>query len=67
MIYTIIAIAIARAFMTFNIPDIKPFNCQSCLAFWTAICLFAFIDITLMPYAFISYLLSDLLLIYEHK
>ena len=67
MIYTIIAVAIARAFMTFNIPDVKPFNCQSCLAFWTAVVLYGFIDITLMPYAFISYLISDLLLIYEHK
>ena len=67
MIYSIIAVAIARAFMTFDIPDIKPFNCQSCLSFWTAVILYCFIDVSMIPYAFLSYLISDLLLIYEHK
>lgn len=67
MIYTIIAVAMARALMSFNLPNTKPFNCQSCLSFWTAVAIYLVVDWTLVPLAFISYLVSDLILIYEHK
>ena len=67
MIYTIIAVAMARALMSFGLPNTKPFNCQSCLSFWTALTIYLVVDWTLVPLAFISYLISDLILIYEHK
>ncbi len=67
MIYILIAVAMARALMSFNLPNIKPFNCQSCLSFWTALTIYLVVDWTLVPLAFISYLVSDLILIYEHK
>ena len=44
MIYTIIAVAIARALQSFDLPDFKPFNCQSCLSFWTAVAIYLFVD-----------------------
>lgn len=67
MIYTLIAVAMARALMSFGLPNTKPFNCQSCLSFWTALTIYLVVDWTLVPLAFISYLISDLILIYEHK
>jgi hypothetical protein len=67
MIYTIIAVAMARALMSFNLPNTKPFNCQSCLSFWAAVAIYLVVDWTLVPLAFISYLVSDLILIYEYK
>jgi hypothetical protein len=67
MIYIIIAVAIARAFQTFELPNIKPFNCLSCLSFWTAVGIYSFVDYRMIPFAFVSYLLSDLILIYESK
>jgi hypothetical protein len=67
MIYIIIAVAIARALMSFRLPNIKPFNCQSCLSFWTAVAIYSFVDYRMIPFAFISYLLSDLILLYESK
>lgn len=67
MIYTIIAVAIARALMSFDLPSLKPFNCQSCLSFWTALTIYLFIDWSMIPFAFIAYLISDLILIYEYK
>lgn len=68
MIYTIIAVAIARALMTFSwLPKMKPFTCQSCLSFWTAIAIYSCADWTMIPMAFLAYLISDLILIYEYK
>jgi hypothetical protein len=67
MIYTIIAVAIARALMSFDLPSFKPFNCQSCLSFWTALAIYFFTDWSMIPFAFIAYLISDLILIYEYK
>ena len=67
MIYSIIAVAMARALMSFKLPNKKPFNCQSCLSFWTSLAIYLVVDWTLIPFAFISYLISDLILIYEHK
>lgn len=67
MIYTLIAVAMARALMSFGLPNIKPFNCQSCLSFWTALIIYLVVDWTLVPLAFIAYLVSDIILIYEHK
>lgn len=67
MIYTIIAVAIARSLMSFGLPNFKPFNCQSCLSFWTAIAIFSIVDFRQIPLAFVSYLLSDLILLYESK
>lgn len=69
MIYLIplISIGIARAMLSFNLPDIKPFNCQSCLSFWTCVILCAYIDYNLIGLGFIAYLFSDLILIYENK
>jgi hypothetical protein len=67
MIYTIIAVAIARALQSFDLPDFKPFNCQSCLSFWTAVAIYLFVDYRMIPMAFVSYLLSDLILLYESK
>lgn len=67
MIYSIIAIAVARSMMTFKLPDVKPFTCQSCLSFWTAVAIYSFVDWKMIPMAFLSYLISDLILIYEYK
>lgn len=68
MIYIIIAVAISRALMTFNwLPKMKPFTCQSCLSFWTAVTLYLCVDWSMIPLAFIAYLVSDLILIYEYK
>ena len=70
MIYILlitIPIGIARALMSFNIPDYKPFNCQSCLSFWIAVAGCCAVDYNLIGMAFITYLLSDLILIYESK
>jgi hypothetical protein len=67
MIYTLIAVAMARALMSFGLPNTKPFNCQSCLSFWTALTIYLVVDWKLVPLAFISYLISDLILIYEYK
>jgi hypothetical protein len=49
------------------LPDFKPFNCQSCLSFWTAVAIYLFVDYRMIPMAFVSYLLSDLILLYESK
>jgi len=67
MIYSIIAVAIARAMMAFNMPQMKPFNCQSCLSFWIALIIYLGHDWKMIPMAFLAYLISDLILIYEHK
>jgi hypothetical protein len=67
MIYTIIAVSIARALMSFDLPYIKPFNCQSCLSFWTALSIYLCTDWSMIPFAFVAYLISDLILIYEYK
>jgi len=67
MIYIIIAVAIARALTSFDLPQFKPFNCLSCLSFWTAVAIYSFVDYRMIPMAFVSYLLSDLILIYESK
>jgi hypothetical protein len=67
MIYIIIAVAIARSLTSFDLPQFKPFNCLSCLSFWTAVAIYSFVDYRMIPLAFVSYLLSDLILIYESK
>jgi hypothetical protein len=67
MIYTITAVAIARALMSFDLPNTKPFNCQSCLSFWTALAIYLCTDWSMIPFAFVAYLISDLILIYEYK
>ena len=70
MIYLIIItlpIGFARALQSFNLPDMKPFSCQSCLSFWISVIAASFFDWHLVGLAFISYLLSDLILIYESK
>lgn len=70
MIYLIIIllpIGFARALMSFNLPDMKPFSCQSCLSFWVSVSASLLIDWHLIGLAFITYLLSDLILIYESK
>lgn len=61
------AIGIARALMTLPLPNIKPLNCQSCLSFWISVAVIPFIDVNLIGLAFVSYLLSDIISIYEHK
>ena len=63
----LVSIGIARALQSFQLPDIKPFNCQSCLSFWMSIILYGIFDWTWIFASFITYLLSDLILIYEHK
>ena len=60
-------IGLARALMTFNLPNFKPFNCLSCLSFWVAVLNALLVDYNLIGIAFITYLLSDLILIYESK
>lgn len=68
MIYIIlISIGIARALQTFNLPDYKPFNCQSCLAFWSTFVVCLCTEPELVGISFISYLISDLILTYENK
>ena len=57
----------ARALQTWNLPNIKPFNCLPCFSFWIATTIYLFIDWKLIPLAFVSYLLSELILIYESK
>jgi len=64
-IITLCSIGLARALMTLNLPDIKPFNCQSCLSFWIAVVGYLAIDPYMVMVAFITYLISDLILIYE--
>lgn len=64
---TLCSIGLARALMTFNLPDVKPFNCQSCLAFWIAVVGYLAIDPYMVMLAFITYLLSDLIMIYEAR
>ena len=66
-IITLCSIGLARALMTFNLPDVKPFNCQSCLSFWIAVMGYLAIDPYLVMLAFIAYLLSDLIMIYEAR
>jgi hypothetical protein len=61
------AIGAARALMTLPLPDIKPLNCQSCLSFWLTLLMTLIIDVNLIGLAFVSYLLSDIISIYEHK
>lgn len=61
------AIGIARALMTLPLPNIKPLNCQSCLSFWITVITTIAIDINLIGLSFVSYLLSDIISIYEHK
>ena len=61
------AIGMARALMTLPLPNIKPLNCQSCLSFWISVAVIPFIDFNLIGLAFVSYLISDILSIYEHK
>jgi hypothetical protein len=53
--------------MTFNLPDWKPFNCQSCLSFWIAVVGYLAVDPYMVMLAFIAYLLSDLIMIYEAR
>lgn len=69
MIYIIplLSVGIARALQSFAMPDIKPFNCQSCMSFWTTVAIFAMYEWRLCALGFISYLISDLILIYENK
>lgn len=67
LIIILMSIGFARAVQTFNLPDIKPFNCQSCLSFWNCVLIMAFVDYELIGIALISYLFSDILLIWESK
>ena len=67
ILFILSSIGIARAMQTFNMPDIKPFNCQSCMSFWGCVALIGFYDWHMIPLAFISYLLSDLILVWEQK
>lgn len=60
-------IGIARILLTFNLPDIKPLNCQSCLSFWSTVIVCAFFDYHIIGISLISYLLSDLILVWESK
>ena len=64
-IIPLMAIGIARALMTLPLPNIKPLNCQSCLSVWITV--ITTIDINLIGLSFVSYLLSDIISIYEHK
>ena len=57
----------ARALQTFNLPDVKPLNCQSCLSFWISVTIFLTIKCEFVWLSFITYLISDLIIIYEHK
>ncbi len=61
------AVAIARALQEFKLPNIKPFNCQPCLSFWIAVLIYSYIDWKLIPLAFVSYLIAQLIIIYECK
>jgi hypothetical protein len=63
----LMCIGMSRAALTFNLPDFKPFNCQSCLSFWLSVMLFAYIEWQLIGLSFITYLLSDILLTWENK
>lgn len=63
----LISLGLARAVQTFDLPDIKPLNCQSCLSFWNSVIIFALIEWQLIGLSFITYLLSDLILTWESK
>jgi hypothetical protein len=60
-------IGLARALLTFNLPDYKPFNCQSCLSFWIAIITASIVEWNFLGLAFVTYLISELIIIYEYK
>lgn len=66
-IITLCSIGIARALMTFNLPNYKPLNCQSCLSFWISVIGYIAFDPFLVMLSFITYLVSDLILLYEYK
>ena len=67
IVIILISIGLARALQTFNLPDIKPFNCLPCQSFWNSVILFGIIEWQLIGLSFITYLLSDLILIWESK
>jgi hypothetical protein len=66
-IITLCSIGLARALMTFNLPDYKPLNCQSCLSFWISVIAYLAFDPYMLMLSFITYLVSDLILLYEYK
>ena len=66
-IVPLLSIGIARALQSLAMPDFKPFNCQSCMSFWTTVLVYSFIEWRLCALGFLSYLISDLILIYESK
>ena len=61
------SIGIARASQTFNLPDVKPLNCQSCLSFWVAVLIYSIFKWEFIGLSFVAYLMSDLIVIYENK
>jgi len=63
----LISLGLARAAQTFDLPDIKPLNCFSCLSFWNSVLLFAFIEWQLIGISFITYLVADLIMVWESK
>ena len=60
-------IGFARALQTFNLPDYKPFNCQICLSFWIAIITAGIVEWNFLGLAFVSFLISEIIMIYEYK
>ena len=67
ILFIMASLGIARAFMTFELPDVKPLNCWSCLSFWTSVILLLMYDWHTVGIAFITYLLADMIQSWESK
>ena len=61
------ATAIGMIMTTFNLPNIKPFNCASCLSGWVALGLLLCFNPSMWWCFPSSYLLTYLIFIYETK
>ena len=67
LILLITASAIGMILTTFNLPDIKPLNCASCLSGWVALIMLICFAPTYWWAFPTSYLITNLIYIYETK
>lgn len=63
----ILGLAIARILITFNLPDVKPFNCLPCLTAWCSLGVLLLLSPYDWYYFPIGYLTAQILMNYESK